>query len=383
MRALFVVDTLGAGGAERSLQELLAAFGARGLVPIVACFHRRTEGVEDLVLREHDVRLLHGQSRLSKMRSLRAIAEREQIDLVHTTLFEADVFGRSAFAGLHLPVVTSLVNMPYEPARLANDPHVDRLRLSVARGLEVVTGALFATHFHAITEAVKRSAIERLWIPEHKISVAYRGRDPERLGRRTAERRQRARLQLGLAEDAFVVLNAARQEFQKGQRHLIEAFKTFAPKHANAVLIIAGRNGSATAGLLEAAASMGNAVRFVGHHDDVPELMAAADVFALPSLWEGLGGVLIEAMGLELPIVSSDLEPTREVLDGGARGLLVPPADAAALATALERLASDAALRKRLEAAGRQAFEQHFTLEASAERLLAMFEGVLSRTRAG
>lgn len=378
MKALFIVDTLGAGGAERSLQELLPPFRAGGVEPIVACFHHRAEGVEKLVLREHDVRILAGRSRLAQMRALRRLAVAERIELAHSSLFEADVLGRTALGGTGIKVVTSLVNMPYEPARLSNDPHVDRKRLALARGLEIVTGRLFADHFHAITEAVKTSAVERLWIPARKISVVYRGRDAHRLGRRSPERRARARRELGIADDAFVVLNVARQEFQKGQRHLLEAFASVRANHPSALLLIAGRSGNATASLQEAASALGDGVRFLGHRDDVPEVMAAADVFALPSLWEGLGGVLIEAMALEVAIVSSDLAPTREVLDQGARGLLVPPGDQAALAQALTRLIADVPLRQELIREGRRAFELHFTLQASAERLLSVFQRTLS-----
>lgn len=378
MKALFIVDTLGAGGAERSLQELLPPFRAGGVEAIVTCFHHRAEGVEKLVLREHDVRILPGRSRLSQMRALRRLAMTERIELAHSTLFEADVFGRTALGGTGIKIVTSLVNMPYEPARLDNDPNVDRKRLAVARGLEIATGRLFADHFHAITQAVKTSAAQRLWIPERKISVVHRGRDAQRLGRRSPERRAQVRNALGVADDTFVILNVARQEFQKGQRHLIEAFARVRQKHPSAILLIAGRTGNASATLREVAGALGDSVRFLGHRDDVPELMAAADVFALPSLWEGLGGVLIEAMALELAIVSSDLAPTREVLAEGTRGLLVPPGEPDALALALARLIADVELRQQLAREGRRAFELHFTLEASAQRLLAVFERTLS-----
>jgi glycosyltransferase involved in cell wall biosynthesis len=380
LKALFVVDTLGAGGAERSLQELLPHFRKGGVEPIVASFHRRDEGVEQLVQRDHDFRILPGSSRLAQMRALRQLARTERVDLVHTTLFEADVFGRSALGGLGIPVVTSLVNMPYEPARLANDPNVNRKKLALARGLEIATGRLFAHHFHAITEAVKHSAVERLWIPADAITVIYRGRDPSRLGRRSSERRARARAALGIAENALIVLSVARQEFQKGQRHLIAAFAELRRSVPDAVLLIAGRGGNATSAL-QAAAGPDPSVRFLGHRDDAPELMAAADIFALPSLWEGLGGVLIEAMALELPIVSSDLPPTREILADGERGLLVPPGDEPGLGQALLRLAEDPNLARPLAREGRKAFEAHFTLEASGRRMLRLFERVLSSNR--
>lgn len=373
MKILFVVDTLGAGGAERSLQELLPAFSAAGEQVVVACFHRRAEGVEDLVRSNHDLRVLSGSSRLAQMAELRRLVRQERIDLVHTTLFEADVFGRTAIAGCGVPIVTSLVNMPYEPARLEHDPNVNAHKLLAVRGLEVLTG-LLADHFHAITEAVKDAAARHLYIPRRKITVIHRGRDPKRLGRRTEQRRREVRRALGVSDDAFVVLNAARREFQKGQRVLLEAVEKL--EIDDLVLWIAGREGNASEQLASLARrpAIGRVTRFLGHRDDVPDLMAAADVFALPSLWEGLGCVVLEAMALELPVVASDLPPVREVV--GDSALLVPPGDPGALAEAITRLARDRALADRLRSAARSRFENRFTLDQSAQAMLELFQRV-------
>lgn len=380
MRVLFVVDTLGAGGAERSLQELLQPLFAAGVSPIIACFERRADGVEHLVS-ALDMRVLPGRGKSGQMAALRRIGRDESIDLVHTTLFQADVFGRSSFLGLGLPIVTSLVNMPYEPARLQNDPNVNKTKLALARGLEIVTGRLCATHFHAITAAVKRSATERLHIPPRKITVVHRGRDSKRLGRRTQERRRSMRERLGIAESTFVVLSAARQEFQKGQRYLLQALPRLLAERPDSLLVIAGRAGSASAELMQLAGPLGERVRFLGHRDDVPELMVAADAFALPSLWEGLGCVLIEALALELPIVASSLEPIREVVEHRSSALLVPPQEHAPLAEALLEIAGNNGAAAELTRTGRALFERAFTLERSAQGMLALFEKAIAERR--
>ncbi|RYZ08841.1 MAG: glycosyltransferase [Myxococcales bacterium] len=371
MKILFVVDNLGAGGAERSLQELLVPFARSGIVPIVACFSRRREGVEHL-LKDHDVRFLPGARRAAQMRELRRIAREERVDLVHTTLFEADVFGRPALLGLGVPIVTSLVNMPYEPARLQHDRRVNAVKLGAARALEIATGFACADHFHAISEAVKDAAAERLWIPRRKVSVVLRGRDPGRLGRRSSARRQRVRAELGLADDSPVVISVGRQEFQKGHGFLIEAMAQVRAVNPAAQLLIVGRAGSATDSLREAASKLGDGVRFLGHREDVPDLMAAADVFALPSLWEGLGCVLIEAMALELPIVASSLAPVKEVVLEHAT--LVPPAQAGPLAAALSRTLGGGSDVEARVVAARRRFEDALTIDKSAEQMRQLFE---------
>lgn len=379
MRVLFVIDTLGAGGAERSLQEMMPLLEGQGVQPVIACFHRRQDGVEHLVFGHHDVRVLSGRSRFQQVRALRRIIRDERIDLVHTSLFEADVFGRTATAGTGVAVVTSLVNMPYEPSRLVHDRNVDPLKLSMVRWLEAATGALFADHFHAITHAVKDAAVRYFRIAPSRITVVYRGRDDKRLGRRDPERRSKMRRLLGVADDTPVILNVGRQEFQKGQRFLIEAFHHVLEKRPHAVLLIAGRRGNATKDLEAAAAepSLHGRVRFLGHRYDIPDLMAAADVFALPSLWEGLGGVLIEAMALELPIVASDIESIREATENGNVAALVKPQDPIALAEAICRLMGDGKALGQLTRNGRRLYESRYTLEQSVQGMLAIFKRTL------
>ena len=122
-------------------------------------------------------------------------------------------------------------------------------------------------------------------------------------------------------------------------------------------------------------------MRFLGHRDDAPEVLAAADVFVFPSLYEGLGGALIEAMALGLPIVASDLPAIREVVEPGSNALLVEPGSPADLADAIVALADDPERRRRMGARSRAIFEDRFTLERSARRMLDLFERVATDGR--
>jgi glycosyltransferase involved in cell wall biosynthesis len=98
---------------------------------------------------------------------------------------------------------------------------------------------------------------------------------------------------------------------------------------------------------------LGSRLRRLGYREDVPALLAAADIFALPSFFEGLPMSVIEAMLTALPVVATRVRGPREQVEDGSTGLLVPPRDVAALAAALARLAGDAALRARMGQAGR------------------------------
>ncbi len=117
-------------------------------------------------------------------------------------------------------------------------------------------------------------------------------------------------------------------------------------------------------------------VTFAGEvtHEDVPAMLRRLDIFAMPSTWEGFGVSALEASAMELPVVASDIHGIPDVVLDGTSGLLVPPADARALADAIARLAGDAALRRTMGAAGRAYVERDYRWQDNAalmERLYA------------
>ena len=111
-------------------------------------------------------------------------------------------------------------------------------------------------------------------------------------------------------------------------------------------------------------------VRRLGYRTDIPELLAAADIFALPSHFEGLPMSVIEAMLTGLPVVATAIRGPREQVVDGETGLLVPPMSVPPLAAALRRLAADPALRARMGEAGRTRALQHYTEDAVLARTL-------------
>jgi glycosyltransferase involved in cell wall biosynthesis len=154
---------------------------------------------------------------------------------------------------------------------------------------------------------------------------------------------------------------------------LLDAFENVRHVRPDARLVIAGREGGATSALRRVARPH---VEFLGHRDDVPELLCAADVFAFSSRWEGMPGGLIEAMALEVPIVASEIAPVREVLGDPAPARLVPPGDAVRLAGAILDAIDDPSPADR--AAARARFLQCFTIERVAAEMLRFYERALA-----
>jgi glycosyltransferase involved in cell wall biosynthesis len=245
------------------------------------------------------------------------------------------------------------------------------------------TARHLTTRLHAISGAVKEAAVASLRLPPNRITVIERGRDRRRLGLPSRGRRREARRELGLTDQDEVVINVARREFVKGQIHLLRAVRLLRERRPRLRLLIAGRPGSMAVQLerfCEDAGIIGQ-VNFLGHRDDVPQLLAASDLFVLPSLIEGMAGVVIEAMALGVPVVASDLPAVREVVEAGPSAFLTPPGDSAALAVAIDRLLDDPEMARTFGERGRKTFEGRFTLDRSVARFVDLYREVASMGR--
>ena len=255
-RILFVINSFGAGGAERSLVELLPGLTAGGVEPVIACLRRHDVGFEDEVRTAgHDVRLLPDGGWITHIRALRSLIKELQPALIYTSLFDADITGRFAAWGLGIPVMTNLANTAYDPVRLL-DPNIDARKLRLVRSIDGFTSRHLTDYFHAVSQAVKDSTVETLGVDPERVFVVKRGRNPERLGEPGAERRRSMRSDLGLSDEAEVIITVGRQEYQKGHRYLIDAFAGLAVRRPDAVLLIVGREGNMTAALEQQVAGL-------------------------------------------------------------------------------------------------------------------------------
>lgn len=382
MHVLYFIDSLSPGGAEQSLAALAPCYLPAGIRLDVAYLHGRPGLQAELAGAGAGLYCLAGPGgRLGWIRRARRLALQQRPDLIHTTLFEADIAGRAAGTLARVPVVSSLVNLEYGPEQLRN-PRIPAWKVRGAQWVDAATARL-VVRFQAITRHVADVMSRRLRVPLDRIDVVPRGRDPKSLGRRTAYRRQKARAAIGAAPGETIVLAAARQEFQKGLDVLLQAIPLVLEQVPATRLVIAGRDGNQTPELqtLVRRLDLDDAVRFLGVRDDVPDLLCAADAFVVPSRWEGLGSVLLEAMALEAPIVASDLPAIREIVTDGISARLAPPERPEALAGAVvETLRDRAGSRERARAAHRK-FLSDYTIDQVADRTFAFYERALAVPR--
>lgn len=382
LKILFVIESLGGGGTERSLAELLPYLRQAGITPIIICFYRR-EGVENEVIAQgFDVRFLNGVGLLAWVWQLRQIIKVEKPDIIHTMLYNANLVGRIAAIGSAAIVISSLVSTPYEPIRF-QDPRIKAYKLRLMQMIDAFTSRYFTMHFHAVSQAVKNAAVSALGIPPERITVVQRGREPGRLGLPGTERRLQARHRLQLTEQNRVVVNVGSHEYPKGQKYLLEAIAAISSAYPHLVLLMAGRQGNLTSELenLKNHLGLNGQVRFLGFRNDVPDVLAAADLFVFPSLYEGLPGAVIEAMALGLPIVASDISPVREIVEENRNAILVRPASSSELAKAVAMLLDDRDQALAYGRHSRKIFETRFTLQQSAERMIGLYRQIVASSR--
>jgi len=200
---------------------------------------------------------------------------------------------------------------------------------------------------------------------------------------RAPRRRADTRRALGLADGARAILTVARFAPQKGHAVLLQAATEVLRRRPEAVFLWVGE-GALRPELERLAQANGlrDRVRFLGARDDVADLMAASDLFVLPSLFEGLPLALLEALQAELPVVATDAPGTAEVFEIDHAAELAPPGDAGALATAILRVLNDRDLADELADRGQRLVRRHFTARRMGEETLALYRGLLARTSA-
>jgi glycosyltransferase involved in cell wall biosynthesis len=301
------------------------------------------------------VHLLRAHSRFDAfaLRRLVSLVRDGHFDILHSHLFRADIYAGLAVSqlGERRPV---LVSTRHNDDRFFLNPFVGIVHYMLSSRQDLII---------AISDHIARFTIARGVRDPARVRRVYHGLEPLH----TAELQRAAtgiRRELGVAPDDFLVGNVGRLAPQKGQRHLIGALPLLLERVPRAHVAIAG-GGDLEEFLRSLAAELGVAdrVHVLGPRRDVPALMHALDAFVMPSIWEGFGIVLLEAMAAARPIVASAVATIPEIVLDEQTGLLVPAGDAVALADALARLAAEPELARELGERGRERLQRHFSLD--------------------
>lgn len=279
-------------------------------------------------------------------------------DVVQTWIFAANAYGRVAARMASVPVVVV--------SEMAVDLWKGQAERLVDRRLATWCDRLVGNS-HAVVDFYRG-----LGVPDDRLAMIYSGVEDEEP---PAVDRAAVRAEFDFPPDAPLVLFAGRLAEQKRVGDLLQALDLLQHVQPDARTLIAG-DGALRAALEETATaySLDGRVRFLGHREDIPRLLAAADLLVLPSAFEGLPNVVLEAMRFRKPVVATSAPGTTEVVVDGETGLLVPVGDQVALARAIRDLIRDPALAHRLGEAGRARAESHFAASAMIDHFGGLYE---------
>lgn len=282
----------------------------------------------------------------------------KRFDVVQTWIFAANTYGRIAAHRAGVPIVVT--------AEMAVDLWKGRGQLNIDRRLARWTDRVVGNS-QAVVEFYRMAGI-----PEDRLAMIHSGIADEEP---PAVDPAAVRTELGLAPDAPLVLFAGRLAPQKGVADLIAAHDLLHYGMPELRTLIVG-DGPLRPQLEELVLAYrhGHAIRFLGHRNDVPRLLAAADLLVLPSLYEGLPNVVLEAMRFAKPVVATAAPGTTELVDHGRTGLLVPPNDPPALAQAIRTVLRDPELGRRLGAEGRARADAEFRADTMIAQFAALYE---------
>jgi glycosyltransferase involved in cell wall biosynthesis len=358
--ALAITD-LDVGGAERALVALATGLDRRRWTPSVVCLDK--EGELAGPLREAGIETVClGVDRRRPIQAVRRLVEalrRFRPELVQSFLLHANVATRLGALLAGRPWVVGGLRVA-EPRRwhLA----IDRLTIPLS------TGSV------CVSEGVRRSSRDRGWIDPGRLTVIPNGVDPAPFDR--AQPADRAAL--GVPAGATLALFVGRLDVQKGVPILWPAAAQVIKADPRWHLLLAGDGplGEEVRTIASHPPFAGR-VHPLGRRDDVPSLLKTADLLVLPSLWEGMPNVVLEAMAARRAVVATAVEGTEDLVVPGETGWLVPPADDEELARMLIQAASDRDRLRRFGEAGRARVEAHFTPRRVVDTYERLWAGIL------
>jgi glycosyltransferase involved in cell wall biosynthesis len=372
---LFLGTQMSVGGAQKVLLSQAEWFHQRGYPVMVAFFYDK-EGLRERWEKQYDFRILDLEARHVGANSLLNLALLLRGLLRLGRLLRQERF---SFAETFTPH-SNLLGLPIAwlmgvPVRIGS--HHGRIQ-NAPRWLEWLHGRLInsqvATALVAVSSRVKELAVTGEGIRPERVTLIPNGVTLPPDGAYPQEQIDHIRQIFDIHPDAPVLISVGRLSRQKGHRYLLEAMPSVLERFPHVVVLLVG-DGPQRADLEQQARHLGveTSARFLGTRDDVYHLLAAADVFVLPSVSEGMPMALLEALGMGVAVVASNLTGIADVVEDGRHGLLTPPGKPDSLAHAVTRLLEDDDLRANLSQSGKQLVRQEYTVDRMCERYESLF----------
>lgn len=361
-RVLMMIGTLDVGGTEMMVKSLATGLDRRRFYVTVMCLARGGR-VAEMLKRDGirvDVLGISSKMDVTSVYRLTRFLKQRRFDIVHSFLFYSNVLAR---------ISGRLANTP---AIVSGERSTSEWKSPLYRLIDRLT-SVYSTVIVANSNAVRDSLVEDVRIKPDKIRVVYNGIDLRRFDDTADD--QKVREQLSLSEEKVTVVTVTRLHPEKNPSDFIRAASIVKRKHGNVQFLVVG-DGRLMGELKSMSSELGisDDVIFAGEREDVPGLLKASDIFVLTSLWEGLPVSVLEAMASSLPVVATDVGGTREVIDNGVTGILVPRENPEELAAAIGTLIENPERRKQMGFRGRERVEEYFTLKGMIENIEGLYE---------
>lgn len=355
------------GGGESHLLSLVENLNRDLFEPVVLSF---TDGpmVQRLRKLGVDSHVIYTEKPfdISKWSKVRDLLKAEKPDLIHAHGTRASSNTLWAARSLKIPLIYTVHGWSFHDDQ---QPLVRRLRILGERYLTSRSNLNIA-----VSASNRQSGLDH--IPGLKALVINNGIDQQRFS--PSGTFGNIRQELNIPADALLVLFIARFTAHKQPLTLIRAFREALPSLPWMHLLMVGDGDQKAEGVqLAKELSLEGKLSFQAFRQDVPDILAAADIFVLPSLWEGLPIGLLEAMAMGKAVIATRVDGTKEVVQPEINGLLVEPGDTAALAAALVRLGKDEALRQSLRQKALDTVRQQFNAADMTRKIESAYRDTL------
>ena len=367
IKVLHLITELDIGGAEKVLLSLVKKLDRDKYQVIVAYLKGEGKLAEDF--RDAGIKVFNLKMRnrvdLGAIIYLYRLLKKGNIKILHTHLIQADMCGFLAGKMAGVPIIISTKHNPDE----------FRKKFSIPVRLDGIFGN-HSDRIIALSHAVKDFRVKSEKICEDKFTVIHNGIDLEEFNLDVDAGAKKK--ELGIDLSSKIVGMVGRLDHQKGHRFFLQAMPEIVKAVPDVKFLIVG-DGPLRGKLEELGREfkVERQVIFTGSRRDIPELISIMDVFVLPSISEGFGNVLLEAMAMGKPVVASRVGGIPEIVTPGLNGLLVEPARPSEMASSVLKLLKDPGEAKRLGEAGREKVKKIFTAETMAKKIEAVYNEII------
>lgn len=374
IKLLWLIDSLGHGGAENLMPKILAKIDTAEFDQRVCVLQvkdnnpiaRELKGIGVPV----DFVPIPRLRNLTNLPRLLSYLRRVKPDIVHTQLEFSGTLGCFATKLLGIPNVTT-----FHTFHAPKDEGRSHWRYE----LMWASFRYFADLILAVSESVRSNIIEVGRLPAGKVITMHNGIEINGFSKESVSKAVVKRSDFDIPEDAKVILTVAVLRKPKGIQFVLEALPQILQEAPDTYYLIIG-DGKYRHTLEELARSskIAERVRFAGFRTDIPALLALGDIFILPTLDDALPTVLMEAMAARKPLIASNVGGVPEILQDGINGILVPPGDPQAIGEACVELLTDRELIEAYTAAGFEIVQKNFNIDTQVAKLEQTYQELIA-----